>query len=186
MSQPDDTIPYGFCHCGCGRKTSIAKANNRRLGQIKGDPKRYARGCNGARKSSPVDWIEVDRGYITSCHIWQRRISEPAGYGSRWVVGVGNVLAHRSIYEETYGPIPAKMQIDHLCRNRSCVNPDHMEVVTNAVNSQRGSQAKLNPDDVRRIRSMGGAMTHRAIAKEFGVSHANVQAILNGKQWKNV
>lgn len=48
-------------------------------------------------------------------------------------------LAHRKIYEAIIGPIPAGLNIDHLCRNRACVNPWHMEPVTQHVNVMRGS-----------------------------------------------
>lgn len=46
--------------------------------------------------------------------------------------------AHRVAYELTRGPIPAGMEIDHLCRVRSCVNPDHLEAVTRGENLRRG------------------------------------------------
>lgn len=49
-----------------------------------------------------------------------------------------NVLGHRYIYEIFKGEIPKGLVIDHLCRVRSCVNPDHLEVVTNEENMRRG------------------------------------------------
>ncbi len=48
------------------------------------------------------------------------------------------MLAHRFSYELANGPIPEGLQIDHLCRNRGCVRPDHMEAVTPRVNYLRG------------------------------------------------
>lgn len=46
--------------------------------------------------------------------------------------------AHRFAYKTLAGPIPGDLVIDHLCRNRGCVNPSHMEPVTNAENLRRG------------------------------------------------
>lgn len=63
------------------------------------------------------------------------------GYG-RFVIksenGWRGTLAHRWIYERLIGPIPADLQIDHLCRNRLCVNPQHLEPVSQRENILRG------------------------------------------------
>lgn len=50
-----------------------------------------------------------------------------------------DVLVHRKVYELLVGPIPDGMTIDHLCRNRKCCNPDHLEVVTMRENVLRGT-----------------------------------------------
>lgn len=61
------------------------------------------------------------------------------GYGNFSAGGVGStVIAHRWSYEHFVGPIPEGLQIDHLCRNRRCVNPDHLEAVTCRTNLLRG------------------------------------------------
>lgn len=60
------------------------------------------------------------------------------GYPRFSINGNPNVAGHRYIYEQSRGIIPEGKQIDHLCRNRSCVNPDHMELVTNRINTLRG------------------------------------------------
>lgn len=50
-------------------------------------------------------------------------------------------MAHRAMWEERRGPIPSGHQLDHRCRNRACVNPEHLEPVTRAVNMARGATA---------------------------------------------
>lgn len=74
----------------------------------------------------------------TNCWLWTGTIRS-GGYG-RWPGEKGS-LAHRVSYELHRGPIPAGMQIDHLCRIRHCVNPDHLEPVTHAQNARRGAFA---------------------------------------------
>lgn len=59
------------------------------------------------------------------------------GYGRFYVDG-RNALAHRWSYEHHAGPIPAGLHLDHLCRNRSCVNPEHLEPVSQSENVRRG------------------------------------------------
>ncbi len=60
------------------------------------------------------------------------------GYGT-FRCGDKLKLAHRASYEHFVGPIPNGLEIDHLCRNRACVNPAHMEVVTHRENTLRGA-----------------------------------------------
>ena len=52
-------------------------------------------------------------------------------------------VGHRVSYEHYVGPIPEGLQLDHLCRVRHCVNPEHVELVTAKENSQRGARGRL-------------------------------------------
>jgi hypothetical protein len=61
----------------------------------------------------------------------------PSGYGKLRRKGK-DWLAHRFIYTNLVGPIPEGLTIDHLCRVRNCVNPEHMELVTQGENTLRG------------------------------------------------
>lgn len=63
--------------------------------------------------------------------------TDTAGYGRLWV-GTGHVSAHRAVWEQLVGPIADGLTIDHLCRVRHCVNPDHLESVTHGENVRRG------------------------------------------------
>lgn len=71
------------------------------------------------------------------CMAWQGSI-EKQGYGRFWLSGKRTVWAHRFSYELFVGSIPEGLVIDHLCRNRGCVNPAHLEVVTSGENTRRG------------------------------------------------
>jgi len=71
----------------------------------------------------------------SGCWVWLG--SETCGYG-RFRVPEGNLLAHRYAYMKLRGPIPDGLHLDHLCRVRLCVNPAHLEPVTNKENIHRG------------------------------------------------
>jgi hypothetical protein len=119
----------------------------------------------------------------TGCWNWNLRL-DSAGYGSiRNTQGRG--YAHRWVYEELVGPIPNGMQLDHLCRNRGCVNPAHLEPVTPRENTRRSSATKLTPADVVAIRAISG-MTQRAIAAQYDVSESLISLIRRGKHWADV
>lgn len=73
----------------------------------------------------------------TGCWDWQGALRN--GYGA---VGIGTkiVYVHRWIYEHFIAPIPDGLIIDHLCINRRCANPEHLDVVTRAINNARGGR----------------------------------------------
>lgn len=73
----------------------------------------------------------------TNCWEWQRT-KKAAGYGHMGLKGK-YMNAHRYFYQRLVGPIKPGLQIDHLCRNRGCVNPEHMETVTPKVNVLRSN-----------------------------------------------
>lgn len=82
-------------------------------------------------------WSKVKK--TKGCWEWQGATIRN-GYGAFGSYkGSTQVGAHRVSYELTIGEIPSGMEIDHLCRNRSCVNPDHLEVVTRKENQLRSN-----------------------------------------------
>lgn len=72
----------------------------------------------------------------TGCWLWTGAVGDH-GYGT---ISVNDTtrLAHRLAFEAAKGPIPSGLQIDHLCRQRMCVNPQHLEAVTHRENGIRG------------------------------------------------
>jgi hypothetical protein len=98
-------------------------------------------------------WAKVRK--TETCWLWTANLNN-SGYGLFWVAGVDDkVPAHRIAYELLIGPIPEGLTIDHLCRVRACVRPDHLEPVTHRENMLRGKHArkmhcpKGHPYDVR-------------------------------------
>ncbi len=82
-------------------------------------------------------WAKVNVGERGDCWEWAASLNH--GYGQFWIIEAGRpVAAHRVAYEMIVGPIPEGLQIDHLCRNRACVNPSHMQPVTRRENLIRG------------------------------------------------
>ena len=80
-------------------------------------------------------WAKVQK--TGTCWLWTAAL-DTTGYGQFRINGILN-RSHRVAYELVNGPIPEGMQLDHLCRVRHCVNPDHLEPVTHRVNSLRGT-----------------------------------------------
>lgn len=84
---------------------------------------------------------KVDR--TDDCWIWTASTS--GGYGQIRVDG--KILkAHRVAYELFVGPIPEDKELDHLCRNRVCVRPDHLEPVTRSENLKRSPLVGKHPN----------------------------------------
>ena len=88
-------------------------------------------------------WEKVDKS--GDCWLWLGSLGHGGRYGSIHR-GDGMVPAHRVAYELTIGPIPAGMEIDHLCRTPRCVRPDHLEPVTHRENMRRGRLAQAVRD----------------------------------------
>lgn len=129
----------------------------------------------------PLDEHVVDT--ITGCWRWTAGLNG-SGYG-QWWNGVRPVLAHVFYYMRLVGPIPVGMELDHTCRVRDCVNPDHLEPVPSRENTRRGSRTKLSAHDVRGIRAVQG-VRQDWLAELFGIAACSVSNIRSGRSWKDV
>ena len=139
-----------LCECGCERETPLATTTRRRLGTVKGQPIRFLQGHARRQTLTFVEafWSKVDKDgpvpehkpELGPCWLWTAG-QNGEGYG--FTTALFRMLAHRFAYELLVGPIPEGLQLDHLCRVRNCVRPDHLEPVTNRVNVQRGARGSL-------------------------------------------
>lgn len=102
---------------------------------------RYRRLADKERWATIVATCPIDP--TTGCRLWPR--AKSLGYGRIKFDGRLD-LAHRVAYRLAVGPVPAGKVLDHLCRNPSCINPEHLEPVTMRENILRGTgPAAFNP-----------------------------------------
>ena len=107
------------------------KANNEKYPESLTD-KENDRFWSKVNKDGPIcDLVEGP------CWVWIAGLKNN-GYGDFKLRGK-TILSHRLAYTITSGTIDEALKLDHLCRNRNCVNPDHLEVVTQGVNVTRGT-----------------------------------------------
>lgn len=128
------------CQCGCGMPAPLTKRTNARLGHKKGQPLPRVSGHNSKGKGA-LRYEIVDCGYITPCWI-STGARNRKGYARSQRNGV-HTGAHRVSYEQHRGPIPDGLPLDHLCKQRPCINPDHLEPVTTAENNRRSRALAL-------------------------------------------
>lgn len=105
----------------------------------------YRRLWKGKDLSTPINVVNDDvTRFFThvnktdKCWVWTgSRRGKNQEYGKFWMKGTGGVSPHRFSYELFKGTIKPGMQIDHICENKLCVNPEHLEQVTNRENQIR-------------------------------------------------
>lgn len=129
-----------LCECGCGQPAPIAKENRPNRGLIKGQPQRFIHGHqNRARHGSEESrfLLRIEACRTDGCWIWDRSL-QGDGYGYFHRTNGGSTYAHIVSWERVNGPVPEGMELDHLCREPRCFNPEHLEAVSHQVNVLRG------------------------------------------------
>ena len=207
MTERND-IPYGCCHCGCGAQTPIARKTSLKFGTVRGEPKRFIQGHGSWVDGKPVSnsrpcacgcgrmnrgfgrfvrghqtahvqqWDEMDGGYESPCWVWRGRRNK-AGYGTTGREGFH--LAHRWVYAKQRGAIADDLHLDHLCGVRECVNPSHLEPVTQAENNRR-RPSKLTAE--QRDEICQSTEPRGVVAEQYGVTPAYVYQLRGPMQPK--
>lgn len=123
-----------------------------------------------------------------ACWEWKGCVNKKTGYGKKTVNGK-DVLAHRWAYETFFGPIPLGMVINHKCSNTACVNPSHLEAVTQSENCWHGDGSKLSRIQAKTIKRLHPykvwGLASR-LAQRYGVSSSLIHDIWNGRAWKEI
>ena len=143
----------------------------------------------------PIDvahfWAKAEIGGTAMCWIWTGQMAN--GYGR-----FRGERAHRYAYQLHRGEIPDGLMIRHMCGNKRCVNPAHLEPGTMADNGQdairlgevrRGSQngrSKISEADARYIIDNPDKLTGAALARKFRVSPATISLIRSGRRWAHM
>jgi len=132
---PGQRLYYVLAQCECGTVREVVKA------QVKSGRSKSC-GCRSGIGIPPEVrfWRYVVKDANTGCWNWTGGTTK--GYGSFTYPGRSKCYAHRFSWEMHRWPIPEGLVVDHLCRNTICVNPDHLEPVTQGENVRRGVRAR--------------------------------------------
>ena len=132
---------------------------------------------------------KVDR--TGDCWLWTGGKNRD-GYG---VMKMDNMkLTHRLSFLYHHGEIPVDCVVRHKCRNRHCVNPDHLEVGTQSDNMKdrirdETMPVKLTADQVTQIRilaEIGIDRRYETLAELFGVSSSTIKDVVRRRYWKHI
>jgi len=130
-------------------------------------------------KNWKVPQYEID---ANGCWIWQWDKAKH-GYGRITIKGK-RMYAHRFMYELHNGPLDPDVELDHLCRNTLCVNPEHLEPVEHSENLRRGGNAKVSEKLVDGIRDLYvHGFTQKKIADSLGMHPSQISRIITGDAW---
>lgn len=138
-------------------------------------------------KAPAVFWAQ-SAPQPSGCITWTGTINQD-GYGSCTWDGA-TWKAHRLAYTLVVGPIPPGLELDHTCRNRSCVSPLHLDPVTPSTNATRAipfrTQARpfiptLSQAVVDAVRNDGSTVVSD-LARKYGVSRRTVARVLRGER----
>lgn len=199
MDEKTNAVPYGYCHCNCGEKTSL----------LSGRPKRFIKGHGRYKPIEKRFWAKVDRRMPTECWPWLGCRQKRSGYGT---IGKergaerGSMLAHRCSWEIHNKKSAGHLYVLHTCDHPWCVNPSHLYLGDQFQNmqdmslrgrSKKGRASELQGQDANgakltdvrvleaRMRRSAGE-SYASIGKSFGVSWSTIRKAVLGITWGQV
>lgn len=123
--------------------------------------------------SNSSEAVCFTRGLALPCWAYRGALT-PKGYSVVRLDSRRTSMSHRVAYEQLIGPIPEELELDHLCRNRACWNPWHLDPVIHAVNVRRGLAAAG-------LRARAALITHCPAGHEY--AGKNDRRRKNGKRY---
>lgn len=195
------TTPYGYCHCGCGQRTQIAKKTQASQGDIAGQPRKYVRFHQpkpGRKRLTDEQfiaalWSKVDmspgQGPKGECWCFTGTKDED-GYGRMVRADHPPQRVHRVILEEKLGrKLERGEQALHRCDNPPCVRPAHLFLGTSTENvvdrhTKRRTKHSISDETAAAIRKLyaQGGITMQKLADAFDVAPSYVCAVVNRKK----
>ena len=187
-----DAEPIWLCACGCREIVNPGKTwvlGHHRRSIIDKKSKNHNKPLSGAERlgrwlansiSTPHPDLE------TPCLLSGGHVHKTTGYSYTTYAG-HSMTRHRAAYLIVHDLTPADIAgqvVDHLCSRRSCLNSDHLELVTSAENSRRGVLTKLTEQEARSIKF--DLVPATEAAERYGVTVKHVEAIRSGRRWNDL
>lgn len=182
---PNETIPVGYCQCGCGTHVGFWGFNDRKNNKVKGQPRRYVKGHNAYSGLTTEERLDshIDKRGPSDCWEWTGN-RDHKGYGRFQLETRTSDRAHRVTYRFKNGQIPEGLIVRHKCDNPPCCNPAHLELGTVQDNvmdrnkRQRGRYRYVEDDVVRAIRrDLKAGHAGVTIAARYDVTGTTVSRI---------
>lgn len=207
-------VEYGYCHCGCGEKTTICDRTRPERGMVKGEPRKYInhhfsktqefKGAYGDRAER--FWSKVNKDTPNGCWLWTAGTRK--GYGIFHFTS-GSTFAHRVAWILTHGDIPSSVDVCHNCPNgdnKLCVNPAHMFIGTRSDNTkdlwakgkgvlpprgrnkgERQGKAKLTDEKVIELRRRhANGESVESLIEFAGVNDSTTWKAIHRHTWKHL